>query len=1215
MVGLGAMMHGQGWQFWIDRGGTFTDVVARRSDGTTATHKLLSENPRHYDDAAIEGIRRLLGLAEDEPIPAGRVDEVKMGTTVATNALLERRGEPTVYVTTRGFGDALRIGYQARPDLFALDIVLPDMLYGRVVEADERIAADGTVLQPLDEGEVRDTLRQCRSDGFDSLAITLMHGYRHTDHEQRIGAIARELGFGQVSVSHEVSPLMKLVSRGDTTVVDAYLSPILRRYVGRVDERLRPGGVGPRLQFMQSNGGLADAHRFRGKDALLSGPAGGVVGMVRTGTAAGFDRLIGFDMGGTSTDVSHYAGELERTYDSAVAGVRVRAPMIHIHTVAAGGGSVLHFDGARMRVGPDSAGAAPGPACYGNGGPLAITDCNVVVGKLRPEYFPHAFGAGGDQPLAVEAASTRFEALASEISAATETSRGVDAVDAVASGFLDIAVENMANAIKKISVQRGHDVSEYTLACFGGAGGQHACLVADRLGITRVHVHPHAGVLSAVGIGLADVREVADQAVERTLTTACLDDLTQVWKVLEDHGRATLLEQAVDEPAIELVRRVALRYAGSDTALTVADGSLDGLVERFETTHRARFGFVSPDRELIVESIQVEAVGSALAVDLTGGDQGDQVGGADDELLGTHPTLMAGEWRETPFVDRTVLPVGSVIDGPAVLIEPNATTVIEPGWQGSVTDRRDLVLERVVPREAAAVGTDVDPVQLEIFNNLFMNVAEQMGVVLENTASSVNIKERLDFSCAVFDPAGDLIANAPHMPVHLGSMSESIKSIIAQNPEMVDGQIFVMNAPYNGGTHLPDITVVKPVFGEHGARPIFFVASRGHHADIGGMTPGSAPANSTNVEQEGVLIDNFLLVAGDRFREDELRELLGSGPYPARNPDQNVADLKAQTAACEKGMTELLGVIDHYGLDVVHAYMIHVKDNAEESVRRVIDALTDGTFTGEMDDGHRVSVTIRVDRRNRSATIDFTGTSPTHPRNYNAPSAIAHAAVLYVFRCLVDDDIPLNAGCMKPLELVLPEPSMVNPRYPAAVIAGNVETSQLIVDTLFGALGTCAAAQGTMNNFIWGNDRYQYYETICGGAGATSRRDGCDAVHTHMTNSRLTDPEVLEWRYPVVLETFHVRRGSGGEGAHRGGDGAVRRIRFGESMQVNVLSSRRSVQPFGLDGGAPGAVGHNRVIRADGTVVELPGNTQLDVEPGDRFEIETPGGGGFGRPG
>ena len=1198
-------MHSVGWQFWIDRGGTFTDVVARRPDGGTATHKLLSENPRRYDDAAIQGIRELLQLADGEPIPLELVDAVKMGTTVATNALLEREGEPTVFATTRGFGDALRIGYQARPDLFALDIVLPEMLYTRVVEIDERIAADGTVLEPLDEDAVRAALRRCHDDGFGAIAIALMHGYRYTDHEQRVAAICRELGFDQVSVSHEVSPLMKLVGRGDTTVVDAYLSPILRRYVRRVDERLRPNGNGPRLMFMQSNGGLADAHRFRGKDALLSGPAGGVVGMVRTGTAAGFDRLIGFDMGGTSTDVSHYSGELERTYETEVAGVRVRAPMIHIHTVAAGGGSVLHFDGARMRVGPDSAGADPGPACYGNGGPLAITDCNVVLGKLRPEYFPHAFGADGDEPLSVDASFAGFERLATEISRVTDAEHGVATV---ASGFLDIAVENMANAIKKISVQRGHDVTEYALVSFGGAGGQHACLVADRLGITRVQIHPHAGVLSAVGIGLADVRQVVDHAVEDTLSPTGLDDLAPTWKTLEAQGRAGLLEQAVAEEAIDLVRRVALRYAGSDTALHVSDGSVAELVERFEMSHRARFGYVSRDRDLIVESIQVEAVGSAVDVDLSGA-----AANAGERLLGMHPTLMAGDEHDTPFFDRASLAPSTEIDGPAVLIEANATTVIEPGWQAQVTDLGDVVLERVVPRDAAsAVGTEVDPVQLEIFNNLFMNIAEQMGVVLENTASSVNIKERLDFSCAVFDPAGELIANAPHMPVHLGSMSESIKSIIAQNPAMEPGQVFVMNAPYNGGTHLPDITVIKPVFGEQGHVPIFYVASRGHHADIGGMTPGSAPANSTSVEQEGVLIDNFVLVENDRFREDELRSLLTSGAYPARNPDQNVADLKAQVAACETGTTELLRVIDHYRLDVVHAYMGHVKDNAEESVRRVIDALTDSEFVGEMDDGHHVNVTIRVNQERRSATIDFTGTSGTHPGNYNAPSAIAHAAVLYVFRCMVDDDIPLNAGCMEPLELVLPDPSMVNPRYPAAVIAGNVETSQLIVDTLFGALGVVAAAQGTMNNFIWGNERHQYYETICGGAGATSRRDGCDAVHTHMTNSRLTDPEVLEWRYPVVLETFHVRRGSGGAGTHRGGDGAVRRLRFGEAMQVNVLSSRRVVHPYGLSGGAAGAVGHNRVLRADGTVTELAGNAQVDVDAGDRFEIETPGGGGFG---
>ncbi len=1199
------MMTTVGWQFWIDRGGTFTDVIARRPDGRIATHKLLSENLRRYDDAAIEGIRNLLELAPGQPIPPGLVDEVKMGTTVATNALLERRGEPTVYVTTRGFGDALRIGYQARPDIFALDIVLPDMLYRRVIEVDERVAADGTVLEPLNETSVRDALRRCRDDGVDAVAIALMHGYRHTEHEERIAAIARDLGFGQVSASHEVSPLMKLVARGDTTVVDAYLSPILRRYVRRVDERLRPDARGPRLMFMQSNGGLAGAHRFRGKDALLSGPAGGVVGMVRTGTAAGFDQLIGFDMGGTSTDVSHYAGELERTYDTAVAGVRVRAPMIHIHTVAAGGGSVLRFDGSRMRVGPNSAGADPGPACYGNGGPLSITDCNVVLGKLRPEYFPRAFGVSGDEPLAARASFEGFERLAAEISDATGLEHDVASV---ATGFLDIAVENMANAIKKISVQRGHDVSEYTLACFGGAGGQHACLVADRLGITRVHVHPHAGVLSAVGIGLADVREVVDQAVEQALSAACLDGLDPLWRTLQDRARAALVEQAVEEGAIELVRRVSLRYAGADSALHVGDGSLAELIARFETAHRARFGFVSRDRGLIVESIQVEAVGSAPGLDLTV----DTPGGG-DPLLGVHPTMMAGERRDTPFIDRTALPSATVIDGPAVLIEPSATTAIEPGWRGRVTAGGDLVIERVRPRAAdAAVTAAVDPVQLEIFNNLFMNIAEQMGVVLENTASSVNIKERLDFSCALFDPAGELIANAPHIPVHLGSMSESIKSIIAENPGMERGQVFVMNAPYKGGTHLPDITVVKPVFGQGGETPIFYVASRGHHADIGGMTPGSAPANSTSVEQEGVLIDNVLLVADDRFREDELRRLLASGPYPARNPDQNVADLKAQVAACEKGTTELFRVIDHYGLDVVHAYMGHVKDNAEESVRRVIGALTDCAFACETDDGHRISVAISVDRERRTARIDFTGSSATHPGNYNAPSAIARAAVLYVFRCLVDDDIPLNAGCMKPIEVALPESSIVNPQYPAAVIAGNVETSQLIVDTLFGALGVMAASQGTMNNLIWGNGHHQYYETICGGAGATGRRDGCDAVHTHMTNSRLTDPEVLEWRYPVLLETFHVRRGSGGAGAHRGGDGAVRRVRFGEAMEVNVLSSRRAVRPFGASGGGPGAVGHNRLVRADGTVVELPGNARVDVEPGDRFEVETPGGGGFG---
>ena len=1192
-----------GWRFWIDRGGTFTDVVGQRPDGSTVTHKLLSENTRRYPDAAVQGIRDLLDLDENQPLPIELIESVKMGTTVATNALLERQGEPTALVTTKGFADALRIGYQARPDIFALDIVLPEMLYQTVVEVDERVAANGEVITPLNDEAARAIFAHLKADGYDSIAIVLLHGYRHHDHEARLASMARTAGFGQVSVSHEVSPLMKFVSRGDTTVVDAYLSPILRRYVDQVDSRLRPAGEGPRVMFMQSNGGLTDAHRFLGKDALLSGPAGGVVGMIRTAEAAGFHQLIGFDMGGTSTDVSHYSGELERTHETEVAGVRVRAPMIHIHTVAAGGGSILHFDGSRLRVGPDSAGADPGPACYGNGGPLAITDCNVLLGKLNPEFFPTVFGPRGDEPLDIEIVNAKFAALAEEVENAT----GIPQTSAaLAEGFLSIAVENMANAIKKISVQRGYDVSGYTLACFGGAGGQHACLVADRLGIGRVHLHPHAGVLSAVGIGLADVRSLADQAIETGLSTESLEALGPTWATLERTGVEAVTAHGIDADHQRIERRLALRYQGSDTAMHVADGSLAAVVAEFERVHLARFGFVTGTTPLIIESVQVEAIGLSDATL-----EHHQRTPASDQAPPRRPVVMAGTEAPTPFIKRTGLDPTTPIPGPAVLLEATGTTIVEPGWEATALDNGDLVLRRVVPLDpTVAIGTAVDPVQLEIFNNLFMNIAEQMGLVLENTAFSVNIKERLDFSCAIFDEGGDLIANAPHMPVHLGSMSESIKSIIRQNPTMHPGDVYVMNAPYNGGTHLPDITVVKPVFdGDH---VIFYVGSRGHHADIGGTVPGSAPANSTSVDQEGVLLDNFLLVSEGTFRETAIHETLTTAPHPARNPAHNIADLKAQVAACEKGTAELRTVIDHYGLDVVHAYMGHVKDNAEESVRRVIDALSDSTFTCEMDDGHRVSVEITVDHEDRSARIDFTGSSATHPGNFNAPSAIAHAAVLYVFRCLVHDNIPLNAGCMKPLDVVLPENSMINPSYPAAVIAGNVETSQLIVDTLFGALGVMGAAQGSMNNFIWGNDTHQYYETICGGAGATARADGCSAVHTHMTNSRLTDPEVLEWRYPVRLESFRIRADSGGAGHHRGGNGAVRRIRFAEAMEINVLSSRRRVPPYGMAGGSAGAVGHNRVIRTDGTVTEFAASAQTTVEPGDQFEIETPGGGGYG---
>lgn len=1198
-----------GWQFWIDRGGTFTDVVARCPDGTTLTHKLLSDSPRQYDDAAIAAIRALMRVPEGEAIPFDEIDAVKMGTTVATNALLEREGARTALVMTAGFADALRIGYQARPDIFALDIVLPEMMYAAVVEAQERVSATGDVLHALDLEALRPKLEALRDDGFVSVAIALMHGYRYPAHEQAIGALAVELGFEQVSMSHVVSPLMKLIPRGDTTVVDAYLSPVLRRYVRQVESALQPPSgssstSAPRLMFMQSSGGLCDARSFQGKDALLSGPAGGVVGMVRTATAAGLTRLLGFDMGGTSTDVSHYAGELERTYETQVAGVRVRAPMIHIHTVAAGGGSLLRFDGHRLRVGPESAGANPGPTAYRNDGPLCVTDCNVLLGKIRAEYFPSVFGPSGDEALDTAAVRRKFELLAAEVSTRTGVPQSSEAL---AEGFITVAVENMANAIKKISVQRGYDVSRYALVCFGGAGGQHACLVADRLGVSKVYIHPQAGVLSALGIGLADVRDVRDAAVNAPLGDALLAQLTPTWASLESASRAVIEAQGAVVSRVN--RRVALRYAGSDLAIHVKDGSVQELTRHFEETHQARFGFISPEKSLVVESLQVE---SASESDASAGTIRDAAPILHEAV--EHSVTMAGRSGPAAFVERRSLAEGASLSGPAVLLEATATTVVEPGWKATALGGGELLLERETALPSrVALGTHVDPVQLEIFNMLFMNIAEQMGVVLENTASSVNIKERLDFSCAVFDAGGDLVANAPHMPVHLGSMSESIKSVI-RDCTMRPGSVFMMNAPYNGGTHLPDITVIKPVFLHGGDAPVFFVASRGHHADIGGTAAGSAPADSTHVDEEGVLLDNVLLVDNERFLLDEVSALLREARYPARNPEQNIADLKAQVAACERGSKELLRVIDYYGLDVVHAYMGHVKDNAEECVRQVIDALSDGEFVCEMDDGHSVKVAITVDHESRSATIDFRGTSGTHPGNYNAPSAIAHAAVLYVFRCLVDDDIPLNAGCMKPLRLLLPPDSMIDPRYPAAVIAGNVETSQVIVDALFGALGVMGAAQGTMNNLFWGNDKHQYYETICGGAGATPRADGCSAVHTHMTNSRLTDPEVLEWRFPVVLEEFSLRAGSGGEGQQRGGDGVVRRLRFEEAMEVNVLSGRRRVPPYGMAGGQPGAVGHSRKIALDGTVTDFPAAAKTRVEPGERFEIETPGGGGFGTP-
>ncbi|TDQ44801.1 hydantoinase B/oxoprolinase family protein [Tepidicella xavieri] len=1210
------------WQFWIDRGGTFTDIVARRPDGSLTTHKLLSENPEQYRDAAVAGIRHLLGLQPGQPITPEQVECVKMGTTVATNALLERKGEPTLLVTTRGFRDALRIAYQNRPRLFDRHIVLPELLYERVIEAQERMSAQGEVIEPLDELHLRERLWAAYDAGLRSVAIVFMHGYRYTAHEARAAELAREVGFTQISTSHGTSPMMKFVSRGDTTVVDAYLSPILRRYVDQVAAEM----PGVRLFFMQSSGGLTDAHAFQGKDAILSGPAGGIVGMARTASLAGHGKVIGFDMGGTSTDVSHYAGAFEREFETQVAGVRMRAPMMSIHTVAAGGGSLLQFDGARFRVGPESAGANPGPACYRRGGPLAVTDANVMVGKLQPDHFPRTFGPQADQPLDADVVRRRFAELGAQTGLSPE---------ACAQGFIRIAVQQMANAIKKISVARGYDVTRYTLQCFGGAGGQHACLVADALGMTKVFVHPLAGVLSAYGMGLADQSVMREQAVEVPLEAGALAGIAAQLDALAAAATDELQRQQVGRGQVVVHRRVHVRYAGSDSALVVPFGDLATIVAGFEQAYRQRFAFVMKGKPLVVEAVSVEAVigGEAPAEQARPLAPARETPRRATVRVYTEGVDGADAWHDAALVVREDLRPGDVIPGPAIIAEKNATTVVEPGWQATLTALDHLELVRTVPRaQRFAAGTQVDPVLLEVFNNLFMNIAEQMGLQLQNTAYSVNIKERLDFSCALFDAEGHLIANAPHMPVHLGSMGESIQTVIRENRgRMRPGDVYVLNDPYHGGTHLPDVTVITPVYVGDVAEPTFYVGSRGHHADIGGTTPGSMPPFSTRIEEEGVQIDNFLLVQGDgrgggTLREAELLALLGSGPYPSRNPQQNLADLKAQIAANEKGVQELRKMVEQFGLDVVQAYMRHVQDNAEEAVRRAIDRLAtrlkNGQFTLPLDNGAQIRVAVRIDAASRSAVIDFTGTSEQQTNNFNAPKAVCMAAVLYVFRTLVDDDIPLNAGCLKPLQVIIPEGCMLNPNPPASVVAGNVETSTCITNALFGALGVMAGAQPTMNNFTFGNAQHQYYETISGGSGAGGEFDahgrlvggfdGTAVVQTHMTNSRLTDPEVLEFRFPVRLESYEIRHGSGGAGRWKGGDGGVRRIRFLEPMTASILSNGRVHPAFGMDGGQPGAPGINRVIRADGSVETLAHIGQADMQPGDVFEIHTPGGGGFG---
>jgi 5-oxoprolinase (ATP-hydrolysing) len=1193
------------WEFWIDRGGTFTDIVARRPDGQLVAHKLLSDNPRKYRDAAVAGIRQLLGLGPADKIPADQISQVRLGTTVATNALLERKGEPTVLVITAGFADALRIAYQNRPRIFDRRILLPEVLYDRVIEAGERISAHGEVLTPLDEEAVAAQLKQAYADGFRSAAVVCMHGYRYPQHEARIGALARAAGFTQVSESHRTSPLMKLVSRGDTTVVDAYLSPILRRYVTEVAGELEH----VKLLFMQSNGGLTDAASFRGKDSILSGPAGGIVGMARTADSAGFSKVIGFDMGGTSTDVSHYAGRFEREYETQVAGVRIRAPMLSIHTVAAGGGSVLHFDGSRYRVGPDSAGADPGPACYRNDGPLTVTDANVLLGRIQAAHFPHVFGPGGDQPLDEQASRVKFTGLSAQIAEATGDRRGPEQV---AAGFIEIAVASMANAIKKISVQRGYDITEYVLNVFGGAGGQHACAVADALGVSSVLIHPLAGVLSAYGIGLADIVAMREQAVEAPLTGALITELPQILEPLERDARAEVQAEGVPASRISAERRVHLRYEGTDSPLVVPEGPLAQMTAAFEAAYTRRFSFLMPGKTILAEAVSVEVTGAAHDADTTA-----WAAGAPDAEPVQVRMFTAGSWADVDLHQRASLKPGQVIAGPAVLTEELATTVVEPGWQAAVTERGDLLLERVTARpDRAGAGTEADPVLLEIFNNLFMSVAEQMGVRLQATAHSVNIKERLDFSCAVFDADGGLIANAPHMPVHLGSMGESIKMVIQRNTGpgrgIRRGDVYVLNDPYHGGTHLPDITVVTPVFAPDRDDIWFYVASRGHHAEIGGISPGSMPAASTRVEEEGVLIDNWLLVHHGRLREAETLNLLATAEYPSRDPATNLDDLRAQIAANERGITELHAMVSHFGLDVVHAYMAHVQENAAESVRRVITALRDGEYEYELDNGAKVKVAVRVDARARTAEVDFTGTSGQLADNFNAPSSVAMAAVLYVFRTLVDDDIPLNSGCLQPLTVIIPPRSMLSPEYPAAVAAGNVETSQVVTGALYAALGVMAEGSGTMNNVTFGNERYQYYETVASGSGAGDGFDGTDVVQTKMTNSRLTDPEVLEWRYPVLLESYRIIPASGGPGRWHGGNGGLRRLRFNEPMTVTTLAGHRRIPAFGMAGGQPGALGRNWVERSDGTLTPMRGCDSVQVRPGDVFVMQTPGGGGYG---
>ncbi len=1205
------------WRFWIDRGGTFTDVIGQDSahgpDGAETSLKLLSASAA-YPDAAVEAMRRILGAAPGEPFPAARVEGIKMGTTVATNALLERAGAKTLFVTTQGFADSVLIGDQTRPDLFALTIVRPAPLYSGVIEADERLDAQGAEVRPLDGEALKSQLQAAAEQGFTSVAIAFLHSDLNPAHELAAGEIAKAVGFPFVALSHEVSPLPRFIPRAETTIADAYLTPVLQSYVQQVEKAV----AGAPLFFMTSSGGLVRAESFRGRDAVVSGPAGGVVGVARTAAQAEASAVLGFDMGGTSTDVCRYAGQLERRDTAKVAGAKIRSPMLDVETVAAGGGSILAFDGMRARAGPASAGADPGPAAYGRGGPATVTDANLVLGRLDPRFFPSVFGPKGDQPLDPAAARARLADLAGAMGAAS--------VEAAAEGFVAVAVEQMAQAVRRISTERGFDPRDHALTAFGGAAGQVACQTAEALGVGEILCPRYGSVLSAWGIGQAQVTALRQAGLEAPLDAAGLVRAQALLADVETAARAAMTEQGAETAAVRQTLR--LRYDGADAELPVPITDLASARVQFEDAHQRLFGFIEPARTILIAAVEAEAssapsplAGESVARRVT--DEGPRAAGGTPHPTGSAGHLLPqgekvrmfahGQWCDAPVIAADQF---QALDGPALIVRADTQIALAPGWRATAQADGLIRLTRTGAATSHAIALDKpDPVTLELFNRRFMGVAEAMGAALERTAQSVNIKERLDFSCALFDSDGGLVANAPHMPVHLGSMGASVRAVRDRHPVLHAGEAFALNNPYAGGTHLPDITVVMPVFmGEADAQASFYVAARGHHADIGGVQPGSMPPFSKTIDEEGVMLDALPIMRQGRVLEAETRAALTAGRWPARNPDMNLADLKAQIAACQAGASAVSEMIRSHGADAVARYMTFVQQNAAAAVRRAVGKLTDGQARVPLDGGGEIVVTTTVDARAGTATLDFRESADQLASNFNGPSAIVDAAALYVFRTLVDDDIPLNAGCLEPLKILTRPGSMLDPRPPAAVVAGNVETSQHLVDALYAALGVMANSLGTMSNFTFGNATHQYYETLCGGSGATAGAPGASACHTHMTNSRLTDPEILERRFPVRVEHFGVRAGSGGAGAQAGGDGAVRRIRFLAPMEAALLSSRRQHAPQGLKGGGPALPGRQRLIAASGAVTDLPGCFALNLQAGDMIEIETPGGGGFGPP-